>query len=309
MNATTHGRFRSRLAYDLESVASPVLAAALLTLISFHSLFAATALGFVVSAALVLSVSLPSPMQLPPMGIYERTTRGIRIYLATPRLRGLLAITFTVSAAGAMVIVNTVVLVQGAYGLSQRATALALAVFGAGSMLSALLLPRLLDRVADRVAMLAGGSVLVLGLFAGMLLSSFHSLLFLWFVLGLGYSLVQTPSGRLLRKSAHAEDRPAIFAAHFALSHACWLITYPAAGWLGTAVGFFATFGALAIAAAASLALALWPVRDPETIEHIHVGLPVDHAHLADSVKTQAGYRHAHSFVIDSIHPEWPRPL
>lgn len=301
----------SRLAYDLESVASPVLAAALMSIVSFHSLFAATALGFVVSAALVLSVSLPSPMQVAANSIYERTTRGIRIYLVTPRLRGLLAITFTVAAAGAMVIVNTVVLVQGAYGLSQRATALALAVFGSGSMLSALLLPRLLDRVADRVAMLAGGSVLVLGLFAGMFLSGFHSLLFLWFVLGLGYSLVQTPSGRLLRKSAHGEDRPAIFAAHFALSHACWLITYPAAGWLGAAVGPSATFGALATAAAASsaLALALWPVRDPETIEHIHVGLPVDHAHLADSVKTQAGYRHAHSFVIDSIHPEWPRPL
>jgi hypothetical protein len=40
-----------------------------------------------------------------------------------------------------MVIVNTVVLVQANYGLSQRSTAMALAVFGLGSMIAALVLP------------------------------------------------------------------------------------------------------------------------------------------------------------------------
>lgn len=98
----------SRLAYDLESVVSPMLAAALLAFISFHSLFAGTVIGFLVSAALVISVVLPSPKPSKPRGIYDRTTRGIRIYLATPRLRGLLAINLAVASAGALVIVNTV---------------------------------------------------------------------------------------------------------------------------------------------------------------------------------------------------------
>jgi hypothetical protein len=49
----------SRLAYDMESLVSPMLAAALLSIISFHWLFGGTALGFVCSAALVLSVRLP----------------------------------------------------------------------------------------------------------------------------------------------------------------------------------------------------------------------------------------------------------
>lgn len=49
----------SRLAYDLESVISPMLAAALLTVMSFHNLFAGTAVGFLASAALVVSVTLP----------------------------------------------------------------------------------------------------------------------------------------------------------------------------------------------------------------------------------------------------------
>lgn len=175
----------SRLAYDLESVASPMLAAALLTLINFHSLFAGTAIGFLASAALVVSVALPSPKASERRGIYDRTTRGLRIYLATPRLRGLLALNLAVAAASAMVIVNTVVLVQAQFGLGQRSTALALAAFGGGSMIAALLLPRLLDDVPDRRAMLAGAGVLVAGLFVGVAVPSFVWLLPLWFALGL----------------------------------------------------------------------------------------------------------------------------
>src|SRR5215204_3928601 len=51
----------SRLAYDLESLLSPMLAAALLTVIGFHCSSAGTVIGFLASAALVLSVRLPQP--------------------------------------------------------------------------------------------------------------------------------------------------------------------------------------------------------------------------------------------------------
>jgi hypothetical protein len=44
----------------------------------------------------------------------------MRIFLKTPRLRGLLALNMAVAAASAMVIVNTVVLVQADFGFSQR---------------------------------------------------------------------------------------------------------------------------------------------------------------------------------------------
>jgi MFS family permease len=132
----------SRLAYDLESVISPMLAAALLTVMSFHNLFAGTAVGFLASAALVVSVSLPKMRALTvKRSIYDKTTRGMRIFLKTPRLRGLLALNMAVAAASAMVIVNTVVLVQADFGFSQRSTAIALAFFGVGSMVSALILP------------------------------------------------------------------------------------------------------------------------------------------------------------------------
>lgn len=295
----------SRLAYDLESVISPMLAAALLTVVSFHSLFAGTVVGFVASAALVISVLLPSPKPAAPRGIYQRTTAGVRIYLATPRLRGLLALNLAVAAASAMVIVNTVVMVQSEFGLTQRATALALAAFGGGSMLAALSLPKLLDKVADRAAMLTGASLLVVGLFLGTMVSRYELLLPLWFFLGFGYSLTQTPTGRLLRRSAQPEDRPALFAAQFALSHACWLIAYPVSGWLGAKAGMTATFGALCALAvvAVSIVFVLWPEHDPDELEHEHPNLPPDHPHMRGG----HGGRHTHSFKIDGHHVEWPR--
>src|SRR5215210_7498478 len=73
----------SRLAYDLENLLSPALAAALLALISFHWLFGGTVVGFLVSAVLVLSVTLPHATQIQRQGgVYDKTTRGLRIYLA-----------------------------------------------------------------------------------------------------------------------------------------------------------------------------------------------------------------------------------
>jgi MFS family permease len=294
----------SRLAYDLESLLSPMLAAALLTVISFHSLFAGTVVGFLVSAALVTTVVLPSPNPLQPRGVYDRTTRGIRIYLATPRLRGLLAVNLAVASAGALVIVNTVVYVQALFGLDQRAMAIALAAFGGGSMLAALVLPRLLESVPDRTAMLGGAGLLAAGTLAAAALPSYGWLLPLWFVLGLGYSMAQTPSGRLLRRSSNPEDRPALFAAQFALSHACWLIAYPLAGWAGATFGLPVTAVALAALAAVAIgiAIAVWPAHDPEEMEHSHDDLPVDHPHIAG---TSIG-RHSHVLVIDDLHDSWP---
>lgn len=294
----------SRLAYDLENLLSPMLAAALLTVVSFPVLFGGTVIGFLASAVLVLTVVLPSPQPAAPRGVWDRTTRGIRIYLSTPRLRGLLALNLAVAAAGAMVIVNTVVLVQARFGLAEAQVALALAAFGGGSMAAALILPKLLDRMPDRPAMLGGAVVLVLGMLGGPLVGSLAGLAALWLLIGFGYSLTQTPTGRLLRRSAQPEDRPALFAAQFALSHACWLITYPLAGRFGATLGLDATFLTMAGIAALSVAGAamLWPASEPDILAHGHPNLPAGHPHLRDH--GNAG--HSHALVIDDLHRHWP---
>ena len=177
-------------------------------------------------------------------------------------------------------------------------------------MLAALSLPRLLDRLPDRKVMVSAAFLLgaltlghALYLFADGLLA-WGGFLFAWAASGTLYSAVLTPSGRLLRRSAHAEDRPAVFAAQFALSHACWLVTYPLAGWVGEAFGLpvaMALLGTLALAASA-LALAVWPAGDPSELAHDHPDLPPDHPHLQGA----HGKRHRHVFVIDDEHRVWP---
>lgn len=296
----------SRLAYDLESLISPMLAAALLTAISFHSLFAGTVVGFLASVALVVSVTLPISTPGPRRRIWDRTTRGLRLYLATPRLRGLLAINLAVAAAGAMVIVNTVVIVKAGFGLGEAEVAWALAAFGGGSMLAAFALPALLDRIADRPVMVAGAGVLVIGTFLGSLVPSYALLLALWLVIGFGYSVAQTPSGRLLRRSAHPEDRPTIFAAQFALSHACWLIAYPLAGRFGAAFGLQSTFVVMSLVGLVGVlvALRIWPAGDPSDIAHEHPDLASNHPHMRE----HGGQgRHHHELIVDDLHVRWAR--
>jgi MFS family permease len=298
----------SRLAYDLENIVSPTLAALLLTVLSYNALFVGTVFGFAGSALLVLTVLLPSPKSSKPLSIYDRTTRGIRIYLATPRLRGLLALNLVAASAGAMVLVNSVVLVRSELGFTESDLAIAMGAFGAGSMIAALALPRLLDHLPDRPVMLFGATTMCVTLFAlaAVIVTaglSWSALLGAWVLVGLGYSGVLTPSGRLLRRSAHPEDRPALFAAQFALSHACWLLTYPLSGWLLTAFGpvtALVGLGALALTGLA-LALRIWPANDPQIVQHRHEDLSADHPHLAGS------RNHSHEFVIDDLHRQWPQ--
>lgn len=301
----------SRMAYDLENLLSPMIAAALLGVIGFHGLFGGTVAGFLVSAALVLTVVLPERRETiaePPL---RRTVMGLRIYLKTPRLRGLLALNLAVAASGAMVIVNGVVVVKSVLGLADADLALSMAAYGGGSMIAALLLPKVLRSRPERAVMLTGGAVLpaLLLVFAALLKVLpdeviWPALLAIWCVMGAAMSAVLVPSGRLLKNSAHSEDRPLVFAAQFALSHACWLIAYPLAGWLGSTASLSVTLVVLAVLGLSGVIVAacLWPSGEENVLAHEHPELPPDHPHLRQA----HGKRHAHAFIIDSLHPSWP---
>lgn len=184
-----------RLAEDVEQVASPVVAAALLTVVSFPVLFVGTVVGFAVSALLVGTARLPVRAKAERGAFWQDVTKGLRICARTPRLRELMAMEAAV---------------------------------------------------------------------------------------GFGFSLAQTPVGRIINRSAREADRGAIFAAQFALSHACWLVTYPLAGWIGAGAGL--VLAALVLAAiglaGCGAVLWLWPAREGGVLRHDHPDLPRDHPHL-----------------------------
>ncbi|MER5301984.1 MFS transporter [Streptomyces lasiicapitis] len=266
----------SRLAYDLENLFSPALAAVLLSVITYNWLFTGTVLGFVASAVLVVSAALPKrredPLPRAAGSAYAKATAGTRLFLAVPRLRSLLALNLAVAAASAMVTVNSVVYVRDFLGRSASAVPLALGAYGAGSMAVALVLPRVLERVGDRAVMLRGGLLLgaVFAALGAITATSgggwrWPALLAAWAAFGAASSLVLTPAGRLIRGSAPPGERTAAFAAQFSLSHACWLLTYPLAGWLGATAGLgwaVAVLGAIALGAGAA-AVRLWTPAPP----------------------------------------------
>jgi hypothetical protein len=67
----------------MESLLSLMLAAALLTVISFHGLWG-TVVGFICSALLVVSVTLPQAKAVVQHGgVTPKTFRGMSIYLRT----------------------------------------------------------------------------------------------------------------------------------------------------------------------------------------------------------------------------------
>jgi hypothetical protein len=136
-----------------------------------------------------------------------------------------------------------------------------------------------------------------------------------------GSSLIQSPAGRLLCRSCHAEDRPAVLAAQFAPSHGAWLVTCPPAGLAGSALGLVWSFVLLGVTVVAAMIAAarLWPCDDLEVLEHGRA--PIEHAHLHvhdehhrhehEGGEGPAPHRHdpqhhRHRYVIEMHHQRWP---
>ncbi len=234
----------SRLAYDLEALLSPTIAAALLTLISYNNLFVGTAVGFACSAILVLLSRLPARTDDGPvLPFWQRLPLGAKVFARTPTLRFLMLTNIVVAAGTAIVLVNSVVYARGVFGLGDQSLALALACYGMGSLVVALNIPWLVDKLGVVRTMITGAVVITAGLAVAVIVTAvatstgagWYVLLGTWVLLGIGTSLVNTPSSRLLADASTTANRNLVYTAQFALSHACFLVTYPIAGWLGAA--------------------------------------------------------------------------
>ncbi|WP_217441178.1 MFS transporter [Nocardia barduliensis] len=306
----------AQLAATMETLLSPMLAAAALTLISFHWLFVGTAIGFAVSAVLVLTTRIPDTGATAQGSFRDRIVIGMRIFAATPRLRGLLGLNLVIAAAGSVIMVNTVNYVRDTLGGTQSGVAMLLAANGLGTMIVALALPRVLDGLDARPVMLAGAATLIAGLAGAIALSTadtgqwrWAAAIAVWSLVGAGTAAVLTPTGQVLRRSSQPADRPALFAAQFSLSHVAWLITYPIAGWLTTAAGLTTTWVTLAVLAVAGIIVAvrMWPRNDPAELTHLHELGTIDPARLVGAVQvSERLYQHTHPFVIDAEHRRWP---
>lgn len=245
----------SRLAIDLENILGYSVAALILVFYNYKSLFIGTSIGFIASALLILSIFLPMISEsdkTKDIRFIQKITFGVKKFTILPELKGLMFMNLAVSAGGAMILVNTVILVRSLLGMDEEALPVAMFFFGMGSVLGATQVPRILKKYSLWNLMHFGAYLISIVFVAFSILIelnvfNFMLLLIFWFISGFGYSLVLTPMGRVIRASAKENELSQLFAAQFSLSHLCWLFMYPLAGYLITRFDVTAALSILAI--------------------------------------------------------------
>ncbi|WP_341951980.1 MFS transporter [Salinibacterium sp. TMP30] len=161
-----------------------------------------------------------------------------------------------VAAGTAIVLVNSVVYARSVFELGGSALAIMLAFFGVGSLLIALNIPPLVERFGVIRTIITSTLLITIGLSAAVIVTAVAApsssgwgwLLATWMMLGMGTSLVNTPSSRLLADASTPANRNLVYTAQFALSHACFLVTYPIAGLIGASSLTLAVLVLLAVA-------------------------------------------------------------
>lgn len=253
----------SRLAYDLEALASPSIAGFLLVFAPSSALFFGTAGGFLGSALLILSAAIPKQSGVGTGGERGELTRGARLMFSVPQLRGTLVLHLALAAVGSIAMVLTVPLVRGELAGDETQAAGLLAAFGLGSITSAALMPAIVARTGPRRYMLSGLLLMAIAMSLVWLVlagapgeAALPWLWGIWYAAGLGNSAVLAPMGRVVRDSVSEADLPHVFAAQFSLAHGWWLISYPVAGWGASILGFGPITLLLSIAAVVALAFA-----------------------------------------------------
>lgn len=235
----------SRVAVDVEAIMGPMLAGALVALFGVRWVFWFDGLTYLVSAGLIMVATVPR-LVVPPaavrLSLLSDVFYGTRVLLGKPALRQALVASFCEATAGAAAIVATVAYAHGTLGQGALAVAALMATVGLGSSAAALALGRLTPRW-DRGRMLLGGCLLLaVVLLACGLQPPWWMFALLWAANGVGQALIALPSSVLLAEHTADFERGRTYAAHFALTHVCWLVTYPAIGYASAAWGAPRTF-------------------------------------------------------------------
>ena len=252
----------SRVAVDIEAVAAPAIAGLLVLWFGVRWVFWFDASSYLVSAILVILAAMPfiarNVLPLSFKVFLSEIQTGTRVLLREPSLRQALILSFVEALAGAAAIVATIAFVRDALKSDDTSYTLVMAALGLGSTVAAILLGRLTGRYEQATtnkidlhgkrhiwaqrALVFGGLLLGILLLPGILVPPIFIFAVMWFLNGAGQSLIAIPSSTLLAEHADETERGRAYAAHFALTHACWLITYPAIGYSAVYFGTPLTF-------------------------------------------------------------------
>ncbi|MBB5037559.1 MFS transporter [Prosthecobacter dejongeii] len=226
------------IAYDASNILGPSLAALVIAVAGFRGNFILDAVTFLGSAALLyglprLAIETTTDAKKAPTSVRH----GLTAMFQRKPLRESLFLAFQTSIGGAFVIVATVNFVKNDLHLSDSAYAWVMASFGVGSVVAALIYSKL--SISGRDAAVIACAPVMLGALVVVALLPQYSILFIaWWLIGMSYSILGIRGSELLAANSDGAERAHIYAAHFALSHAGWGLTYPLAGFTTTAIGF-----------------------------------------------------------------------
>ncbi len=257
----------SRIAVDIEAVAAPAVAGLLVVLLGVRWVFWFNACTYLFSGLLVWLAVVPRAAQqasaLSLRTLWSDVTYGSRLLFREPSLRQALILSAAEATAGAAAIVVTVEYVRTVLGRGETAFTLVMVALGLGSTLAAIALGRLTGRYEKgaaagpalharrhrwtNLALVSGGALLGLHLLPGVLVPPLVVFAVLWAINGAGQALIAIASSTLLAEHTREHERGRAYAAHFALTHACWLLSYPAIGYAAARWGSPLTFTAAGV--------------------------------------------------------------
>jgi MFS transporter, NRE family, putaive nickel resistance protein len=278
----------SRVAVDLEAILAPALAGLVFALLGLKWLFWLDAFSYLLSAILVFATIFPHQNKI--ISTFTASTLigelsfGTKVLFREPSLKRALLFSFAEAMAGAAAIVATVVYIKDVLLLNETYFVLAMAGLGLGSTITALLLGKFTGRYESTAnstndlhsrrhrwterALLLGGIVLGLILLPGFSKPSYAIFTLLWLLNGAGQALIAISSKTLLSEHTAERERGRTYAAHFAWTHAFWLITYPAIGHSVARFGVPLTFTLSGLVCLITSVLALLITK--KTTDHQH---------------------------------------
>jgi MFS transporter, NRE family, putaive nickel resistance protein len=220
---------------ELLGIIGPGLAGILAALVGGRTLFVFDAASFMLAGLLVLT--LPSLKATKGVGIQASTWRDIRDGTARlwhdPPVRFALLMELVASIAGALILVVSVVRVQGGLNLGEAEYGWVMALYGLGATLASFVVGAAGKRIPRTTFILIGALLTSLAVMPGDIVA-LAPLMALWLVAGVGQNWVNLPTETLLAERTEEQAQGRVYGAHFAWSHLWWAFAYPLTGILST---------------------------------------------------------------------------
>ncbi|GBF04803.1 major facilitator superfamily MFS_1 [Deinococcus aerius] len=217
---------------ELLGIVGPGLAGVLAAFVGGRSLFFFDAASFVLAGLLVLTL----PSLRAGRGEVERSTLAdvrdgtARLWRDAP-VRFALLMELVAAVAGALILVVTVVRVQGGLNLGEAQYGWVMALYGLGATVASLAVGAAGRRVPRTTFILAGALLTSLAILPGDVVG-LAPLMILWLVAGVGQNWVNLPTETLLAERTEEAAQGRVYGAHFAWSHLWWAFSYPVASLL-----------------------------------------------------------------------------